>query len=182
MAKFSLIPFDQKTAPASSISVELNHQEHSLFVSYKLTGDIKAIDLETGTPEHQRKIKLWEKTCFELFLKHEEQEDYLEFNFSPVFEWNAFYFPIKGAPLKEYEAIQKVKIDILRSMDVFHLIAEIDNDLLPKHFQKNGSIGKMQAGITTVLKEKNQKMSYWALDHKDQKPNFHHFDSFICKF
>lgn len=182
MAKFSLIPFDLMNSPAQSISVELNQTVHALYVSYKLTGDLTQIDLGNGTPNHQRQMKLWEKTCFELFLKHEDHDDYLEFNFSPHFEWNSFYFPQKGAPLKELEAVKNIKIDILRSSDIFQLIAEVESKNLPKHFQKELSQGKLMAGMTTVLKEKNLRMSYWALSHKDQRPNFHHFDSFIYKF
>jgi hypothetical protein len=182
VAKFSLIPFDSSNSPTQQISVDLNQTDHALYISYKLTGDLSQIDIGNGTPNHQRQMKLWEKTCFELFLKHAEHEDYLEFNFSPLFEWNSFYFPHKGAPLKEFEAVEKIKIDILRSSDVFQLIAEIESQNLPRHFQKASSEGKLLAGITTVLKEKNLRMSYWALAHKDQKPNFHHFDSFIYKF
>lgn len=182
MAKFSLVPFDKNSSPAQTIEVNLNQTESSIFISYKLTGDLSTLDLGDGTPKHKRRMKLWEKTCFELFLKHQSHDDYLEFNFSSVFEWNAFYFTKKGSPLCEYAELNNVKIDILRSSDVFQLIAEIDSAFLPKHFQREFSKGELTAGITNVLKEKNERLSYWALAHKDQKPNFHHFDSFICKF
>ncbi len=177
MAKFSLIPFDLSLPPKIHLDVELNSTLSSLFISFKLTGDIKNIDLDHGTPKHERIIGLWEKTCFELFFKNERGE-YFEFNFSPVFEWNAFYFEKKGAALKEYQALDSLKLDILHSLDVFLLIAEIDKTKIPESFFK----GEIMAGITSVIKETNGELSYWALSHADQKPNFHHFDSFKCKF
>src|SRR5215218_1207359 len=35
---------------------------------------------------------LWERTCFELFLRQPDVENYYEFNFSPSGEWAAFGF------------------------------------------------------------------------------------------
>ena len=182
MAKFSLIPFDIKNSPPIKIATEINQTEEAIFISYKITGQLSIIDLGDGTPIHQRKLKLWEKTCFELFLKNQFHEDYIEFNFSPLFEWNSFYFAQKGSSLSELNTLNHMNIDILRSSEVFQLIVNISTNDLPKHFQKKFSEGKMSAGISTVIRNKDESTSYWALDHKDQKPNFHHFESFKCKF
>lgn len=175
MAKFSLIPFGTLKAPKVKIDCEFNTHEKSFFISYKLTGELDKVELG-HTPRHERVIKLWEKTCFELFIKNERNE-YMEFNFSPVFEWNAFYFTKKGDPLAEWKKINSVKLDILDSFEVFQLIAEIKKEDFPENF-----FDKCQAGITSVIKEKNGNLSYWALSHEDQRPNFHHFDSFKYKF
>lgn len=172
----NLIPYDKAQYPFE-IKTLLTPTEDSIFISYSLSGDIAAIDLEDGTPKRNRIIGLWQKTCFELFIKN-NKDQYIEFNFSPVFEWNCFFFNKKGDALCEYEAIKEVKFDILRSLDVFKLIVEIDR----KNFPENFFDGEMLAGITTVIKDKNSKVSYWALSHNDTRPNFHHFDSFKCKF
>lgn len=179
MAKFNLIPFDHLKAPKIHIESELNTTENSLYISYKLTGDLKGLDLGDGHPNHARVIKLWEKSCFELFIKN-SKDSYIEFNFSPVFEWNAFYFVKKGDPLTEYARVDGVKTDILLSLDVFHLIVEIDKKKFPEGFFGNSE--SLSAGITSVIKTKEGALSYWALDHKDTRPNFHHFDSFKYKF
>lgn len=177
MAKFSLIPFSELNSPPIILTSELNENEESLFVSYKLTGNLSEIDLEDGHSNHQRKSKLWEKTCFELFIKN-EQNAYLEFNFSSIFEWNVFYFEKQGNPLKEYKNCDSIKIDILRSLDIFHIIVEIDKRKIPIDFK----IHQRDVGITSVIKDKKGHLSYWALSHEDTKPNFHHFDSFKYKF
>ena len=172
MSKHTLKPFDNKAYPFQ-IQSELNLTNESVFISYKVTGDLSSIDLGDGHPVRSRVIKLWEKTCFELFLKTSTGA-YMEFNFSPVFEWNAFYFEKKGDALAEYKGIQGVKTDILLSDEVFHLIVEIAKSDFPEGFFK----GSLEGQITSVIKEDHNHLSYWALNHTDSKPNFHDFRSF----
>lgn len=177
MAKFSLIPFDQQTAPRLELMSEFNQNEESFFISYRIREGIGQVDLGNGTPIKERILKLWEKTCFELFIKN-EKEEYIEFNFSPVFEWNCFYFKKKGDPLTEYGPMQRPAIEVLLSKDHFLIFIEIKKEFFPPAFLN----GAMSAGISAVIKDKTKSLSYWALTHCDSRPNFHHFDSFIYKF
>lgn len=174
-----LIPYNPTKAPLISIQVKLHDSADAFFVSYRLTGDIANLDLGEK-PHHARVIKLWEKTCFELFIKN-ERDEYIEFNFSPVFEWNCFFFKRKGDALAEWQNIERVNMDILHSMDVFQVIAEIKKDIFPAGFLNKSNKG-LSAGITSVIKEKNGQISYWALSHHDQRPNFHDFRSFNVTF
>lgn len=174
MAKYSLIPFEAINAPVITIESELNMTPDSVFVSYKVQGSLAEIDLGQGHPHHARVIKLWEKSCFELFIKN-EKNSYIEFNFSPEFEWNAFYFEKKGDALAEYGRMDSVKKDILLSLDVFHLIVEIDRKKFPDHFFESA----LEIGLTSVIKDRHGKLSYWALSHQDTKPNFHDFRSYV---
>ena len=175
MSKFTLTPYDQNSSPAITIDCELNTTAESVFISYKVQGELCEIDLGTGHPHHARVIKLWEKSCFELFMKN-TKDNYIEFNFSPEFEWNCFYFAKKGDALTEYLRMDLVKFDILLSLDVFHLIVELDKKKFPDSFFD----GELNAGITSVIKEKDGKLSYWALSHHDTRPNFHDFRSFTA--
>ena len=179
MAKFSLIPFDLDHSPPLNFSVELNQSDDSVFISYRITEGFHHIDRGDLTPHKSRVMKLWEKTCFELFIKN-GAGSYLEFNFSPNFEWNCFYFKNKGDPLKEWEKMKTPKLDILLSHEHFLLFAEIKKDLFPVDF--NNQKNEWKFGISSVIKSTEQKMSYWALIHCDSRPNFHHFDSFIGTF
>ena len=179
MPKFSLIPYPHDSHPAIDIICEFNQTDESVFISYKITGNLSLLDLGEGHPKHERKIKLWEKSCFELFIQN-AQNEYIEFNFSPEFEWNSFYFKKKGDPIVEFLKMKTPKLDILLSLEVFHLIAEIDKKNFPEGFFLK-DLG-LKAGITSVIKDKEGKLSYWALSHEDQRPNFHHPDSFRYKF
>lgn len=173
MAKYSLIPYKIEGAPNISIATELNGTEDVFYISYKVQGDLPGLDLGSEGPKHARVIKLWEKSCFELFIKN-QKDNYMEFNFSPEFEWNAFYFEKKGDALAEYARMDKVEFDILLSLDVFHLIVKIEKKKFPDGFFD----GELSVGITSVIKNKKGELSYWALSHQDTRPNFHDFRSF----
>ena len=179
MAKFSLVPFDQSNSPDTSIDVEINQNNDSLFLSYRIKENVAQLDLGNGTPNKTRLIKLWEKTCFEFFIKN-KLGNYIEFNFSPTFEWNCFYFEKKGDPLKEWEKMNYPIMDVLLSIDHFLLIIEIKKSYFPAGFFEIDS--ELECSLTSVIKEKSERLSYWALHHADTRPNFHHFDSFKYKF
>ena len=42
--------------------------------------------------EPARTDELWRSTCFELFLRFDDDERYVEFNFSPSTRWAAYAF------------------------------------------------------------------------------------------
>jgi hypothetical protein len=178
MAKYTLVPFNEVESHPFGLSSELTITPESVFISYKLQGDLSALDLGDGHPHRQRVIKLWEKSCFELFVKN-SKGSYIEFNFSPVFEWNAFYFSIKGDELKEYKRVDALKMDVLLSDQVFSLIVEIDKLKFPDGFFDKSADASLEIGITSVLKNKDGALSYWALNHKDTRPNFHDFRSYV---
>jgi hypothetical protein len=179
MNKFNLIPFNLDNAPKINIEVELNQNQDCLFISYRIREGVELINLGCGTPKKERATGLWENTCFELFLKNKTNQ-YIEFNFSPCFEWNCFYFNKKGDELKEWNKMQRPETDILLSQDHFLHFSVIKKNLFPDGFFDNED--KLDVGITTVIKSKSGQMSYWALSHNDIRPNFHHFDSFKYKF
>ena len=141
--------------------------------------NLDQINLGNGTPNKERLIKLWEKTCFEFFIKN-QNGSYIEFNFSPTFEWNCFYFEKKGDALKEWQQMNRPKTDILLSLNNFFMIIEIKKDDFPSGFFNH--LAERECAVTCVIKEKSGRLSYWALHHADVKPNFHHFESFKYKF
>ena len=127
MPKFSLNPFTDLIDKKFNFTVEINQNDQAFFISYLITGDLTAINWGSLSPMKKRIIKLWEKTCFELFIKNERNE-YIEFNFSPAFEWNCFYFKKPGDPLLEWEKMLRPNTDILLSLDKFFLFAEIKKE------------------------------------------------------
>lgn len=176
--KFDLKTYNQNETFPFTLKSEINITDESVFVSYKLQGDLSSIDLGDGHPKKERVVGLWEKSCFELFIKNDLGQ-YIEFNFSPIFEWNCFFFNQKGDKLTEFSKMPMPALDILRSLETYHLMAQIKKEHFPDDFFHPT---KMNAGITTVIKLKDKSVSYWALSHEDTRPNFHHFDSFKYSF
>ena len=183
MAKFSLIPFPNMPAATAvnSIEAELNVNEESIYISFRIRNNLDLIDLGNGTPNKKRVIKLWEKTCFELFIKN-EKDQFIEFNFAPNFEWNCFYFDKKGGALAEWEKMPRPESDILLSAEHFFMFVNIRKEFFPEGFFNSNKKQILSAGISSVIKEKIGSLSYWAMTHADVQPNFHHFDSFKYKF
>jgi hypothetical protein len=179
MAKFSLIAFNSKDVPKINLSTEVNSNYESVFISYRIDQGFEFVDTGNTSPNKSRVLKLWEKTCFELFIKN-ENDSYIEFNFSPNFEWNCFYFEKKGDPLKELNQMKMPELDILLSKDNFLLFAKIQKEYFPKGFFEDNQ--SLNVGISSVIKDRKGNLSYWALSHCDSRPNFHHFESFKYKF
>lgn len=179
MTSLSLIPFDLEKAPPLTIETEIQQNAEELFISYRIRSGVNLIDFGNGTPKKERTTGLWEKTCFELFIKNQFGH-YIEFNFSPTFEWNCFYFEKRGVALSEWKNMTRPKTDILLSLDHFFQFNAIKKSLFPPGFFDSSNL--LHAGMTAVIKDKNKAMTYWALAHVESRPNFHHPDSFKYKF
>jgi hypothetical protein len=177
MATFTLFPYEKNNLKIQ-VSSEIHNIERDIYLSFRLTDPNSEIDLGEYRVNHERRLNLWEKTCFEFFIKNNHDE-YFELNFAPNFAWNVFYFQKKGAPLVEFQLKHPISMDVLNSSDHFLLVVKIDKENFGTFFN---DINKLRFSMTSVIKDKNSKLSYWALTHKDSRPNFHHFDSFIGSF
>ena len=63
--------------------------------------------LDLTSDQLTREIGLWNSTCFEIFLKNIDGDDYYELNFSPLEKkWNGFYFTHYRSTLQETNQLQ----------------------------------------------------------------------------
>jgi hypothetical protein len=120
----------------------------------------------------ERADKLWQETCFELFLRRHDGPEYYEFNFSPSRRWAAYAFKGYRDGMTEHPIDVAPLIDSQLHGDRYFLRVEIPG--LPQ--------GMTVAGISAVLSEKSHVTSYWALNHPGPRPDFHHPESFIAPF
>jgi len=111
---------------------------------------------------------LWTTTCFELFVKADGDESYLEFNFSPSTQWAAYRFEnyrSGGTDLPmESPTIEPVEHGVRVSADFSEYLA----------------LG-CQIGLSAVIEETDGTKSYWALAHPPGRPDFHHPDCFALE-
>lgn len=180
MAEFTLSNF-QKIDQPYKLTSTVHFDDQSIYLVFKLMGDLTHLDLGDYTPYKKRVMKLWEKSCFEMFIKDQNSDRYIEFNFSPNFAFNAFYFNHYRSELTEWNKIQyaDIKIDILNSIDHFTLMAKIP--LKPLEVELS-EMNNLRFSTTAVLLNKDGEKNYWAIDHLDHVPNFHLFDSIKYKF
>src|SRR3546814_8359206 len=65
------------SSAVQGISIDIRREGRALALSYKLTGDLGRLHLPAPLPPAQAD-RLWERTCFEAFVKPEGGSAYLE--------------------------------------------------------------------------------------------------------
>lgn len=150
-------------------TVELNERPNDqLQISFKLMGDIAKIAVPQPVSPQFRN-ELWQQTCFEIFIASETDNAYQEYNFSPSGEWAAYCF-------SDYRQQQSDLIieapQIKRQVDAqsLSLSATLRTEALPTK-------QPWLIGVSAVV-ETDQGLSWWALNHSGQQPDFHSRQSF----
>lgn len=152
------------------VSVEIIYSERDgdLLLTYIVSG-AEHVKLPERVSPH-RSDRLWETTCFELFVREEKLDPYFEFNFSPSTQWSAYRFD------RYREGMHDVPLaldpHIHRGIDDSGHVIEVDVDLSP--FLDTS----LCLGLSAVIEENDGTKSYWALAHPPGKPDFHHKDCF----
>jgi hypothetical protein len=157
----------------SAIRVDVNPMGRRLKLQYHLAGDIARLRIpESREPE--RADGLWRHTCFEAFLRRSGSTEYLEYNFSPSGAWAAYRFSAyrEGmTPLVEGAApviscqVADGSLEVAVTLDLGWLHEPVDTLCL---------------GLTAVIEDRAQVLSYWALRHVSEKPDFHRAETFVA--
>ena len=156
-----------------SIRARVNRSAAKLTITYSLRGDIEQIRL----PSLSKPVighELWRHTCFEAFVKVDGAAPYHEFNFAPSQEWTIYAFSgyRTGAPLSNES--MNPQIAVRSRPSEMELDATIKLDRLSALHQD----GVLRVGLTAVI-ETSEGLSYWALHHPTDKPDFHNPESFV---
>ena len=118
--------------------------------------------------------ELWQHTCFELFYRRQAPDPYCELNFSPSGEWAAYAFDRYRAGMRRRDDVQALRIAVRRRERTLELEASVAApDLQPA--------GPLSCAVSAVVEETDGTMSYWALKHPGEKPDFHHRDAFALQ-
>ena len=161
-------------APVRDVTAQVRIRDGvRLDLVYRLKGDVAQL-LVPSVAQPIRTDDLWQKTCFELFVTDAQGEGYAEFNFSPSTAWAAYHFtgyregmqplPVEHAPRIEFEAAAQ-HLDLHVSLAVPAAIATVVPVM-------------RRLAISAVVQDHAGAMSYWALAHRSDKPDFHHRDGF----
>ena len=143
-----------------------------LQMTFRLDGDIPRIWLSPpGVPRIA--TQLWRHTCFEAFIAVEGQPAYYEFNFAPSGEWAVYAFCgyRNGGPLAN--EMMRPDISVRSTGSRLELDALVRLDRLSAIDPR----ASLRIGLSAVI-EANDGLSYWALRHPVDKPDFHDADGF----
>ena len=165
--RLSLHPHpDFASLATRTIEVELSrHGSSMLALRYLVRGNALLLP---ALEAPRRTDGLWQRTCFEAFLRG-AGESYYEFNFSPSSQWASYSFSGHRAGMADAAEAVPSRIQTKKSDGLFELEAEIA--LEPLH-ARLGDVPWYLA-LSAVIEDKNSVKSYWALAHPAGKPDFH---------
>jgi hypothetical protein len=141
----------------------------TLELSYRLEGELGRVLIPAHTSP-RRADRLWEHTCFEVFLAG-DGGGYYECNFSPSTEWAVYRFSGYREGMTAVESMQAPRVSVHGEADCLMLDAVIEVEGLPE--------SSLRLALSAVVEETDGRLSFWALAHPSDKPDFHHADSFI---
>ncbi len=138
-----------------------------LQMTFRIDGDIRRI--RVPPPAVPRiATQLWRRTCFEAFIAVEGQPAYHEFNFAPSGEWAVYAFSgyRNGGPLANEMMRPHIAVRTTDSRLELDALVRLDG------LSANHPRASLRIGLSAVI-EASDGLSYWALRHPADKPDFH---------
>ena len=177
-------PATQACDPSLEISVSLaaagGCSGIGLLLRYEVRGDLNRLRIpDTASPGPAD--GLWKHTCFEAFVARSDEAAYREFNFSPSGNWAAYRFSDQRIRDESAEALQpQVRPDLQLELgdERLTLLAWLPQNALPECIDT----ADVQIGLTAVIESIDGRLSYWALHHPAERPDFHHRGGFQPAF
>ncbi|HOT30085.1 MAG TPA: DOMON-like domain-containing protein [Candidatus Ozemobacteraceae bacterium] len=170
---FRLAPFPGSAGTSGiSVSGTVLRQSEALAVRFEVTGNVGDIDIAPPVGAPERRDKLWEATCFEMFLGIPDSDAYLEFNLSPSHHWNAYRFDGYRKGMRNEPLLRELPFATERTSERFSLSLELEISSLVRDRHP------VSIGLTAVILMRNGTTTYWALSHTGPEPDFHRRDSF----
>lgn len=162
--RVQLFPHPATPRPDLTLEVEARREGDRLSLEYRLGGAVMTVRWPDPAPRAQTD-DLWRATCFEAFVGG-EAEAYAEFNLSPSGAWAAYGFDGYRRGMRPLEISVPAQA-VRHAAEGFALTADL---LPPPGF--NGPVG-----LSAVVEGLDGGISYWALAHPSDKPDFHHPDA-----
>lgn len=171
---FSLSPHPASPpGPVREIRVSARREGEALLLQYRLEGGLDSVLLpQQAMPK--RAGELWKHTCFEAFLGIGASPQYREYNFSPSGAWAIYDFDGYRTGMRADAWVVVPGIMTRRDASAFFLDATVDT-----RWMTGAMAAGTRLGVTAVIEDKAGVLSYWALKHPREKPDFHHADGFV---
>jgi hypothetical protein len=158
---------DHAPALVDSVQVEVWGSRTDLMLRYHVGGRSKLIWPQAADPT--RADGLWRTTCFELFLRPDDHEQYFEFNFSPSKRWAAYAFTSYRKDM--------VPLEVDTPPDIEPFPGGVEANCLLDRLPR----GALQMALAAVIEEEGGVKSYWSLAHPPGLPDFHHPACFTAR-
>ena len=159
------------------IDVEISWtQDGALQLRYFVDGDVSRIAVPPPTASFPAD-GLWRHTCFEAFVAGESSTAYCEFNFSPSTEWAVYGFTSYREGMAPLVHALAPRVAASITDDRIALEAVIPRETLLA--LPGDSI--LRLGLAAVIERTDGGLSYWALTHPGDRPDFHDPAGFVLQ-
>ena len=148
---------------------------------YRLEADLKDVRVPSPEAEAARADHLWAHTCFEAFVGFAHSPRYLELNFSPSGQWAAYGFESYRKGMAPADLHAPPRLTLRRGAERLDLQAEVavGGALLSAGAAPDAAPDRrLRIALSTVVEDREGRLSYWALCHPPGRPDFHHMESF----
>ena len=143
-----------------------------LLLQYELQGDVRRLRLPAPVSPGPAD-GLWQHSCFEAFVGVAGDPAYREFNFSPSGQWAAYRFhDQRQRDLAAEAAAGPLEPDIEQNATDAGLSLRA---WLPLRALPDSRADRpWDLGLSAVIETLDGQLSYWALHHPGERPDFHH--------
>jgi hypothetical protein len=170
---FSLVPFrGEEDLPDLAITGTIGRSADTFSIACAIAGNLSVLAVPAAAESPERRGRLWEETCLELFVGAKGSDGYWEFNLSPAGHWNVYRFASYRDGMREETAFPSLPFRIRAEPDALRFSL----DLEPGKILPPGEA--VEAGVCAVLRTTAGGTSHWALDHPGPRPDFHRRDGF----
>jgi len=147
--------------------------EGMLAVVYTLEGALDALRIPLTRPANVSD-RLWEHTCFELFIARPGGAAYHELNFAPYGAWAVYAFDRYRVRSRDVAPAIEPSIHLRHADTKLELEAQVELARLSREYAS----GSLALGVSAVIEDTEGNLSYWSIAHPQPKPDFHDREAF----
>jgi hypothetical protein len=171
MPTITLVPFNITSTPDVQVQATLERKDSVISIRYEIRGNVASLQIPSSKQTPERLDGLWNHTCCEAFISKDGHNAYKELNFSPSGDWNVYSFTNYQEGHQLDSDLKILSQQFIVDTNKLSLVVAIDVGQELERAQLN-------VGITTVLQLKDNSITYWAVSHEAERPDFHVRKSF----
>ncbi len=155
-------------AAVRGIDARVIRSGETLALTFVVEGDLSRLRLPPPCPPRFAP-DLWRHTCLEAFLAADGATAYHEYNFAPSGEWALYAFEDyrTGGPLDDGAPAPEI---VFRGTPER---VELEVVIRPGRLSPAYRGAGLSLGLSAVIEQDDGALSYWALCHAGDKPDFH---------
>ena len=160
------------------IEADLSWRDSTFRADFAVIGPPETLGLQPSGKAGERAERLWEDTCFEVFLRPVESDFYWEINLSPDGRWN--FWRLEGyrtglAAEKRVTGPTQWSCELLEGR--WRMAVTFDLRAIPEL-----ACRPIRATVAAVAAPAQGEKTFWSLVHSQDKPDFHYPDHFVLLY